>query len=307
MGISCRLKTEGMKNNYSPRSTHPLIAPANDLTQRTRVWLRVPRNKAKVLAHFRAPDDIRITPIPQGSYIARGTVSTGAGCTLTVREGRLDVYCCPECSWIAQEICDMLQRENLIGKGAAVVECPKIETRAPAHSHRPACAARRRARRKQAKAGESALPSQRFSSVSEAVLDAQALAGKWLMFPKRAIATAGESNYAAPDKIHAALLALARAAELNAGNGLGMTWESYMAKECFDFSPNCSETTLAMFPRHYAVQHDKIRYTIKAHVKFGTGTGSDSARIYLAMPASKGQPVIIGHIGSHLPISERSH
>ena len=155
--------------------------------------------------------------------------------------------------------------------------------------------------------GESALPSQRFASVSEAVLDAQALAGKWLMFPKRAIATAGESNYAAPDKIHAALLALARAAELNAGNGLGMTWESYMAKEGFDFSPNCSETTLAMFPRHYAVQHDKIRYTIKAHVKFGTGTGSDSARIYLAMPASKGQPVIIGHIGSHLPISERSH
>lgn len=307
MGISWRLKTEGMKNNYSPRSTHPLIAPANDLTQRTRVWLRVPRNKAKVLAHFRAPDDIRITPIPQGSYIARGTVSTGAGCTLTVREGRLDVYCCPECSWIAQEICDMLQRENLIGKGAAVVECPKIETRAPAHSHRPACAARRRARRRQAKAGESALPSQRFASVSEAVLDAQALAGKWLMFPKRAIATAGESNYAAPDKIHAALLALARAAELNAGNGLGMTWESYMAKEGFDFSPNCSETTLAMFPRHYAVQHDKIRYTIKAHVKFGTGTGSDSARIYLAMPASKGQPVIIGHIGSHLPISERSH
>ena len=307
MGISWRLKTEGMKNNYSPRSTHPLIAPANDLTQRTRVWLRVPRNKAKVLAHFRAPDDIRITPIPQGSYIARGTVSTGAGCTLTVREGRLDVYCCPECSWIAQEICGMLQRENLIGKGAAVVECPKIETRAPAHSHRPACAARRRARRRQAKAGESALPSQRFASVSEAVLDAQALAGKWLMFPKRAIATAGESNYAAPDKIHAALLALARAAELNAGNGLGMTWESYMAKEGFDFSPNCSETTLAMFPRHYAVQHDKIRYTIKAHVKFGTGTGSDSARIYLAMPASKGQPVIIGHVGSHLPISERSH
>ena len=307
MGISCRLKSEGMKNNYSPRSTHPLIAPANDLTQRTRVWLRVPRNKAKVLAHFRAPDDIRITPIPHGSYIARGTVSTGAGCTLTVREGRLDVYCCPECSWIAQEICGMLQRENLIGKGAAVVECPKIETRAPAHSHRPACAARRRARRRQAKAGESALPSQRFASVSEAVLDAQALAGKWLMFPKRAIATAGESNYAAPDKIHAALLALARAAELNAGNGLGMTWESYMAKEGFDFSPNCSETTLAMFPRHYAVQHDKIRYTIKAHVKFGTGTGSDSARIYLAMPASKGQPVIIGHIGSHLPISERSH
>lgn len=296
-----------MKNNYSPRSTHPLIAPANDLTQRTRVWLRVPRNKAKVLAHFRAPDDIRITPIPQGSYIARGTVSTGAGCTLTVREGRLDVYCCPECSWIAQEICGMLQRENLIGKGAAVVECPKIETRAPAQSHRPACAARRRARRRQAKAGESALPSQRFASVSEAVLDAQALAGKWLMFPKRAIATAGESNYAAPDKIHAALLALARAAELNAGNGLGMTWESYMAKEGFDFSPNCSETTLAMFPRHYAVQHDMIRYTIKAHVKFGTGTGSDSARIYLAMPASKGQPVIIGHIGSHLPISERSH
>lgn len=296
-----------MKNNYSPKSTHPLLAPAINLTQRTRTWLRTPRNKAKVIAFFRTPEDIRITPIPSPSLGSGLKSMPSAGCTLTVRAGRLDVSCCPECSWIAQEICGVLQREKLIGSGAAVVECPRIQARTHRQAHRPGCPARGRARRRQARQATCPASGQRFSSVMEAVLEAQRLAGKWLVFPNRAIATSGESNYVAPDKIHAALLALAKAAELNSGNGLGMTWEAYMGRAGFDFSPNCSETTLAMFPRHYSVQHEKSRYVIKAHVKFGTGTGSDSARIYLAMPASKGMPVVIGHIGSHLPISERSH
>jgi hypothetical protein len=296
-----------MKNNYAPRSTHLLLAPAGDLTLRTRKWLRSPRNKAKVIAHFRTSDDIRITPIPQTSFIACTRTSTGAGCTLAVREGRLDVYCCPECSWIAQEICGILQKEKLIGKGAAVIDCPKIETRAPKPIQAQGCTTLQRKRRRQVKAESLALTNQRFASVNEAVQEAMHLAGKWLVFPKRALATACESNFVAPDKIHAALLALAKAAELNSENGLGMTWEAYLARAGFDFSPNCSETTLARFPRHYAVEYEKTRYVIKAHVKFGTGTGSESARIYLSMPASKGQPVIIGHIGSHLPISERSH
>ena len=284
-----------------------LIKDMSALASGLKAWSRNPRVKAKVHADFRHNGEVRLAPI--GYSAAASAQLGGDGCTLYIQAGCLLVVCCKACSWIEEAVCRFLADEKIISCGVEIVECPVIPRQFP----RPLSAVRsvpnapisRRAKR----AAHSVAKSSKFTSVLEAVQTAARDAGAMLIVTDRALRSASVSNYIDPDYIYAALMALALAAKTNAGGfGLGMPWAEFLARNgSHDYSPHSSDATLQRFRRDYVVVHDGVEYLVEAHVCCGTGSGSDSARIYVAQPARPGKPVVVGQVGSHLPIHTRSH
>jgi hypothetical protein len=277
------------------------------LATELKAWSRKPRIKAKVHADFRRNGEVRLAPIGHPQAVS---AQLGAdGCTLHVQAGHLFVACCKACSWIEEAVCGFLSSRRVISLGVSVVECPVIPRRfsSPWSVLRPAPAAH--ARRRVKKTATTIIKPRRFSTVLEAVEAARREAGSALVVTDRALRSAAISDYNDPDYIYDVLMALALAAKTNAGgSGLGMPWSEFLAGNgAHDYTPHSSPATLQRFRKDYLVVHDGVEYLIEAHVCCGTGSGSDSARIYVAQPARPGQPVVVGHVGSHLPIHSRSH
>jgi hypothetical protein len=147
-----------------------------------------------------------------------------------------------------------------------------------------------------------------YPTVVDACFAAERDAAGWLKIADRAKTSAKTSNFVDPDYIYEALMALARAAKLNANGGLGMSWEHHLKMNgAHDYCAHSSEGTLGQFAKDYHIAYMGSSYCIESHIRCGTGNGCDSARIYVAQPRRPGQPVIVGHVGSHLPILARSH
>jgi hypothetical protein len=280
---------------------YPIKNPAK-LASELKAWAHKRHVKAKVLADFRRNGEVRLAPVGQAQL-------GDCGCTLFVQGSHLLVACSQACQWIEEGVSQFLESQRVISSGIKVVECPVVPRRFPRPLFRerssPVSSGRRRAKR----SGLSIMKVRRFSSVLDAVQAASRDAGPYLIVTERALRTAELSNYKDPDYIYDALMALALAAKSNvSGSGLGMPWTGFLAQNgSHDYSPHSSDVTLQRFRKDYLVVHDGVEYVIEAHIRCGTGSGSDSARIYVAQPSSPGQPVVVGHVGSHLPIHVRSH
>ena len=283
------------------------IKDKSALASGLKAWSRNPRVKAKVHADFRHNGEVRLAPI--GYSTAAAAQLGGDGCTLYVQAGCLLVACCKACSWIEEAVCRFLADEKIIARGVEVVECPVIPRQFPRPLSVLRTASVAPVRRRIKRVAHSVAKSRRFFSVLEAVQAAARDAGSMLIVTDRAFRSSAVSDYNDPDYIYAALMALALAAKTNAGgSGLGMPWADFLAGNgAHDYSPHSSDATLQRFRKDYLVVHAGTEYLIEAHVRCGTGSGSDSARIYVAQPSRPGQPVVVGHVGSHLPIHARSH
>lgn len=279
-----------------------LINNPAKLASELKAWAHKRHVKAKVLADFRHNGEVRLAPVAQAQL-------GDCGCTLSVRAGHLFVACSRACQWIEEGVSQFLESQRVISRGVEVVECPVVPRRFPRPLFRerssPVSSVRRRAKRTVL----SIMKVHRFSSVLDAVQAASLDAGPYLIITERALRSAELSNFNDPDYIYDALMALALAAKSNvSGSGLGMPWTDFLAQNgSHDYSPHSSDVTLQRFRKDYLVVHDGVEYVIEAHIRCGTGSGSDSARIYVAQPSSPGQPVVVGHVGSHLPIHVRSH
>lgn len=284
-----------------------VIQDIRALAPKLKAWARKPHIKAKVHADFRQNGEVRLAPI--GYSQAAAAHLGNSGCTMHVQAGFLLVACSKACQWIEEAVCQFLAAQRIITRGVELVECPIIPRRIPRASslHRlaPAAPVRRRVKKDIAQV----VKFRRFSSVLEAAEAAARDAGPWLVVTDRALRSAALSDYNDPDYIYAALMALALAAKTNAGgSGLGMAWVDFLSSAgSHDYCPHSSDATLQRFRRDYIVVHDGEEHLIEAHVRCGTGSGSDSARIYVAQPERPGLPVVVGHVGSHLPIAGRSH
>ena len=280
---------------------YPISNPAK-LASELKAWAHKRHVKAKVLADFRRNGEVRLAPVSQAQL-------GDCGCTLFVQAGHLLVACSKACHWIEEGVSQFLESQRVISRGVDVVECPVVPRRFPrplsAVRSSPVSSVRRRVKR----AILSVVRSRRFASVLDAVHAAARDAGPNLIVTDRALRSAAISDYNDPDYIYAALMALALAAKSNvSGSGLGMPWTDFLAQNgSHDYSPHSSEVTLQRFRKDYLVVHEAVEYLIAAHVRCGTGSGSESARIYVAQPSRPGQPVVVGHVGSHLPIHARSH
>jgi len=272
-----------------------------------KAWARKPWNKAKVHVDFRRNGEVRLAPINRSPSACFQL--SGDGCTLLVREGKLHVACSKACAWIEEAACRFLRARHVITVGVKVIECPVIPRRFPRPFGHPRLAPLppRRPRRK--KIVHTLFHHRRFRTVLEAVEAARRDAGVWLIFTERALRSAADSDYNDPDYIYEALMALALAAKTNAsGLGLGMSWTSFLHLHgSHDFTPHSSGGTLQRFRKSYVVMHDGVKYLTEAHIRCGTGAGSDSARIYVAQPERPGRPVIVGQVGRHSPIETRPH
>jgi hypothetical protein len=280
---------------------YPISNPAK-LASELKAWAHKRHVKAKVLADFRLNGEVRLAPVGQAQL-------GDCGCTLFVQAGHLLVACSKACHWIEEGVSQFLESQRVISRGVDVVDCPVVPRRFPrplsAVRSAPDASARRRVKR----AILSVVKSQRFASVLDAVRAAARDAGPDLIVTDRALRSAALSDYNDPDYIYDALKALALAAKSNvSGSGLGMPWTDFLAQNgSHDYSPHSSDVTLQRFRKDYLVVHGGVEYLIAAHVRCGTGSGSESARIYVSQPARPGQPVVVGHVGSHLPIHARSH
>jgi len=284
-----------------------LIKNMNALASGLKAWSHKRHVKAKVHADFRHNGEVRLAPI--GYSPAAAALTGDDGCTMFVQTGFLLVASCKACRWIEDAVCRFLTDENIIARGVEVVECPVIRRQFP----RPLSIVRtspvKLVRRRIKRADQLMIKVRRFSSVLEAVKAATSDGGPELVITDRALRSAAISDYHNPDYIYSSLMALALAAKINAGgSGLGMPWADFLAGNgAHDYVPHSSDATLQRFRKDYLVVHAGVEYLIEAHVRCGTGSGSESARIYVAQPARPGQPVVVGHVGSHLPIHARSH
>jgi hypothetical protein len=145
--------------------------------------------------------------------------------------------------------------------------------------------------------------------VLEAALAAEEAAGNWLVLAERAKTTADASNYIDPDYVHQALMDLAHTARHNSDHqGLGMSWADFLGQRgSHDFVPNSSPYTIERYYKEYHIRYQGEDLCIAAHIRQGNGSADECLRIYVVQPRKPGDPVIVGQIGAHLPIADRSH
>lgn len=279
-----------------------LSHPLPSLGEALKAWIRLPRTKTRIAAEIRSATEIRLTPLATLSQGLRSPDDV-PGCTLSVRGLSLIVACAPSLAWIERTVISLI-RQGGVGCTPWVASKPKdwIKSLAAPEIVPPRQIAS--PKRKQTQA----VRCFKYPTVESACLAAERDAAGWIKLTDRAKSTAKESNFIDPDYIYEALMALGRAAKLNANGGFGMSWEHYLKRNgAHDYCAHSSEGTLAQFSKVYHVVYMGIRYCIESHIRCGTGNGCDSARIYVAQPSHPGQPVIVGHVGAHLPILARCH
>ncbi|MBM3844041.1 MAG: hypothetical protein FJ397_12415 [Verrucomicrobia bacterium] len=288
---------------------YPLLKSSAKLLQKVQYWARLHRSRLGIMAEYRPNGEIRLIPASHPPLVDADNL---AGCTLSIRDNSLIVACAETCAQIEQAIAEFLRKAKLIGPGRPTEEVVPFRRMNIRHAHelgRPIseqAKAKRRERRDEAVADR---PPARFSSVLEAALAAEEAAGSWLVLADRAKKTAEESNYVDPDYVYQALVDLAHAARHNSDHqGLGMSWAAFLGQlGSHDFVPNSSPDTIKRYHKEYHIRHEGEDLCIGAHIRQGNGSADECLRIYVVQPRKPGDPVIVGQIGAHLPIADRSH
>ena len=87
-----------------------------------------------------------------------------------------------------------------------------------------------------------------------------------------------------------------------------MSWAAFLGERgSHDFVPNSSPDTIKRFYKEYHIRYQDEDLCIGAHIRQGNGAADECLRIYVVQPRKPGDPVIVGQIGAHLPIADRSH
>ena len=288
---------------------YPILKTPQLLMDKIQFWARLHRNRLGILAEYRPNGEVRLISATQPPLLPADNIS---GCTLSVRDNSLIVACARACAQIEQAVTNFLRKGKLIGPGRPTAEVVPFRRKNIRHAHemgRPVsddAKAKRRERRDEAVADR---PPARFASVLDAALAAKEAAGNWLVLAERAKTTAAASNYIDPDYVHQVLMDLAHTARHNSDQqGLGMSWADFLGQRgSHDFVPNSSPYTIERYYKEYHIRYNGEDLCIAAHIRQGNGSADKCLRIYLVQPRKPGDPVIIGHIGAHLPIADRSH
>lgn len=288
---------------------YPLLKSSEKLLQKVQFWARLHRTRLGILADFRSNGEVRLIPASRPPLLDADNLD---GCTLSIRDNSLIIACAQTCAQIEEAVAGFLRKAKLIGPGKPVETTEVFRRKNIRHAHemgRPVsddAKAKRRDRRDEAVADR---PPARFASVLEASLAAAEAAGTWLVLTDRAKKTAEESNYVDPDYVYQALVDLAHAARHNSDHqGLGVSWAAFLGQRgSHDFVPNSSPETIKRFHKEYHVRYQGEDLCIAAHIRQGNGSADECLRIYIVQPRKPGDPVIVGQIGAHLPIADRSH
>lgn len=288
---------------------YPLLKPAKQLTSKIQYWVRIHRTRLGILAEYRPNGEVRLI---SASHPPLMSAENLYGCTLSIRDNSLIIACAEACAVIEEAVAEFLRKAKLIGKGRPAVEAEVFKRKNIRHDHemgRPVSEEAKAKRRERREEVLSQRPPARFKTVLEAAQAAEQESAGWIVLTERAFRTASESKYVDPDYVYKALLDLGKAAKQNAQNqGLGMSWAEYLGQlGSHDYSPNSSSDTIKRYRKEYHVRHEDADYSIGAHIRQGTGSADECLRIYVAQPREPGEPVIIGQIGAHLPIADRSH
>ena len=288
---------------------YPLLKTPQLLLDKIQFWARLHRNRLGILAEYRSSSEVRLIPASQPPLLDADNL---AGCTLSIRDNSLIIACAQTCAQIEEGVAEFLRKAKLIGPGKPTDEVVPFRRKNIRHAHemgRPVsedAKAKRRERRDEAVADR---PTARFATVLEASLAAEDAAGTWLVLTDRAKKTAEESNYVDPDYVYQALVDLAHAARHNSDHqGLGMSWAAFLGERgSHDFVPNSSPDTIKRYYKEYHIRYRGEDLCIEAHIRQGNGSADECLRIYVVQPRKPGDPVIVGQIGAHLPIADRSH
>ena len=288
---------------------YPLLKTPQLLLDKIQFWARLHRNRLGILAEYRSNSEVRLISASQPPLLDADNL---AGCTLSIRDNSLIIACAQTCAQIEEGVAEFLRKSKLIGPGKPTDEVVPFHRKNIRHAHemgRPVsddAKAKRRERRDEAVADR---PTARFATVLEASLAAEDAAGTWLVLTDRAKKTAEESNYVDPDYVYQALVDLAHTARHNSDHqGLGMPWADFLGERgSHDFVPNSSPDTIKRYYKEYHIRYQGEDLCIEAHIRQGNGAADECLRIYVVQPRKPGDPVIVGQIGAHLPIADRSH
>lgn len=288
---------------------YPLLKSSEKLLKKVQQWARLHRSRLGILTEYRPNGEVRLIPASRPPLLDADNL---AGCTLSIRDNSLIIACAQTCALIEEAVAGFLRKAKLIGPGKPTEEVVPFLRKNIRHAHemgRPVsdeAKAKRRDRRDDAVADR---PPARFATVLAAAIAAQESAGNWLALTDRAKRTAEESNYVDPDYVYQALVDLAHAARHNSDHqGLGMSWAAFLGElGSHDFVPNSSPETIKRFYKEYHIRYRGEDLCIEAHIRQGNGSADECLRIYVVQPRKPGDPVIVGQIGAHLPITDRSH
>ncbi len=288
---------------------YPLLKSSEKLLQKVQYWARLHRSRLGILTEYRPNGEVRLIQASRPPLLDADNL---AGCTLSIRDNSLIIACAQTCTLIEEAVAEFLSKAKLIGPGKPTEEVVPFLRKNIRHAHemgRPVseeAKAKRRERREEAVCDR---PPARFASVIEAALAAEETIGPWLVLTDRAKETAEASNYVDPDYVYQALVDLAHAARHNSDHrGLGMSWADFLGQiGSHDFVPNTSPYTIERYYNDYHVRYLGEDRCIAAHIRQGNGSADECLRIYVSQPRKPGDPVIVGQIGAHLPIADRSH
>lgn len=288
---------------------YPLLKPTKKLLSKVQLWVRIHRHRLGILAEYRPNDEIRLISATQPPLLSADNI---CGCTLSVRDARLIIACAATCAQIEEAVAEFLLKAKIIDKGHPAPQPEVFERKNIRHAHEMGRQVSEEAKAKRRERREEALrnrPPARFKTVLEATLAAAVAAEGWIVLTERAVRTAGQSRFVDPDYVFKALVDLGKAAKRNAEHkGLGESWAVFLGQlGSHDFVPNSSPNTIKRYFEEYHVHHQGEEFCIAAHIRQGNGSADECLRIYVAQPRKPGDPVIVGHIGLHLPIDGRSH
>lgn len=219
---------------------------------------------------------------------------------MTLRDGRLTLSYAPKNEWIVAEIRRVLTNSQIDLK-AQPQESTQLTRRYITHAHmRGDCRPRANKSRKERKNRQTAY------LLSQALEEAAAIAGKWVVISNEARKSAARYRYVYPGEITHAIVTLGEAAKLNTNGGVGVEWSEFMSDRKLKYSPHSSDTAMNKFAAQYRATVNGVRVPTPGHVSFGTGKPPYCARIYVHQPDKPGDPVIIGSVGPHLDIASRN-
>ena len=286
-----------------------ILKSADKLMLKIQIWAREHRDRMHLIADYKSQHEVRLVAQAPGFRLE---VDSAPGCTLSIQQDTLIVACSQACAEIEQKVVSFLQKHKLIGIGTPLAVAVPFHRKNVRHAHemgRPVSDETKAKRRQRRLEIISERPRARFATVLAATEAAAAEAGIWIVLTERARKTASESQYIDPDYVHQALMDLAHAAKHNANcQGLGMPWVEFLRQQGgHDFVPNTSTNTIERFSNEYHINHQGVSLCIQAHIRQGVGAAQDCVRIYVVQPRKPGDPIIVGQIGAHLPIADRSH
>lgn len=220
---------------------------------------------------------------------------------VTARDSKVVICFAATLRWIADEVLQVL-RDVGIHPMPTSVEAHSLNRKFIRHDH---MRGGDKIRPRHYENREQTRQKRALETLENALEQAEAMAGKWLLITETARRSAASYRFTRPEEVTRALLELAKAAELNAAGGLGDSWRNHLRVRGVNYTPHSSPTAITMYSEQYHVTVNGKRLLAEAHVVLGTSSAPHCARIYVRQPDSPGNPVIVGSVGPHLDTSTR--